>query len=356
MNLEIFKTLDTDRISALCSSIPQRNDYNGKLIQDKLSFWSSILTENLVFTNEQLREITINGLKPLCLDDVLNHLVSAGKIRDRNQGWINYFWSKIASSGLESEKTWVVVEKLEEIVKSLEIKQHLLDKEDYDHLSSRNELESQIITEYLIYKFKQKEGLEITDTDVDIIKLQKTVKSIRKQIAEIEGQINKLEIEIKELLVQKKRQKAVYSLKKKKTLESVLERRLNSLATVENIVDKINEKTTELEILEAYSTGTVVLKEFLKKMDKAQDTVDDLQDILADHKEIEDVMNITTYDDVEEELEELLTQEELSNKKANTLDVEGLIKELDNLNTGPALPTPKEKEKENQPEKSALLA
>ncbi|KAJ3259971.1 hypothetical protein HK103_001481 [Boothiomyces macroporosus] len=237
-----------------------------------------------------------------------------------------------------------------------------MDKDDYESMLSRNELESQIITEYLvsegrllvkdnIYKLKQKGTLEITDTDADIVKLQKTVKSIRNQITEIEEQIGKLELDIKTLLKEKKRQKAVYSLKKKKTLEAVLERRLNSLSTVENIIDKINEKTTELEILEAYSAGTVVLKEFLKKMDKAQDTVDELQDVLADHKEIEDVMNITTFDDVEEELEELLKQETL--EKDHEPDVEGLIKELDNLKTGPELPKIKEKE---TPKEEPLLA
>ncbi|KAJ3324630.1 hypothetical protein HDV06_006523 [Boothiomyces sp. JEL0866] len=312
MNLEIFNDLDSDRISALCSSIPQRNDYNGQQIQDKLSFWSSILLDNLVFTNTQLREVSINGLKPLCLEEV--------------------------------------VEKLQAVVHSFKLKHHLMDKEDYDLLLNRNQLESEIITEYLIYKFKQKGALEITNTDADIIKLQQTVKSLKNQITEIEEQISKLELDIKTMLAQKKRQKAVYSLKKKKNLEMVLEKRLNSLHTVEGIVDKINDKTTELEILEAYSTGTIVLKEYLEKMDKAQDTVDALQDVLADHKEIEDVMNITTYDDVEEELEELLKQEKL--EKSAEPDVESLIKELDSLTTGPELPKLKEKESP----KEALLA
>lgn len=129
-----------------------------------------------------------------------------------------------------------------------------------------------------------------------------------------------------------KKSTALYHLKSKKNLLKLLETRLGSLETLENIVMKINSSKTEIEILNAYNVGSEVLKQILGRkelqIDNVEHTIDTLAEVLADHRDIEDAMQISqeSYDDndLENELDLLVNEE----KK---LDEDALLKSLNEL-------------------------
>jgi charged multivesicular body protein 7 len=133
-------------------------------------------------------------------------------------------------------------------------------------------------------------------------------------------------------LIAGKKSTALYHLKSKKNLLKLLETRLGSLETLENIVLKINSSKTEIEILNAYNVGSEALKQILGRkelqIDNVEHTIDALAEVLADHRDIEDAMQISqeSYDDndLENELDLLVNEE----KK---LDEDALLKSLNEL-------------------------
>jgi hypothetical protein len=105
-------------ISALNSSFPpERDELNMPVITEKLTFWSTTLTETCrrkLLGDSQLSFDSYNiqhkfgdgGVFPLCLDDVLDHLKTSGKIVSPDtfeNGWMK--WTLDALSGLVFPKT-----------------------------------------------------------------------------------------------------------------------------------------------------------------------------------------------------------------------------------------------------------
>jgi hypothetical protein len=134
-------------------------------------------------------------------------------------------------------------------------------------------------------------------------------------------------------LKDKKKQKAMYHLKQRKNLESVVQKRIASLETLEILLQKIHSSHTDIEILEAYKVGSQTLSSILGKkelsIDNVEATMDSLQEVLQDQQDIENAMKIGQVemdDDLEQELNRLVEEEKVNEM---TAELEQLVLPVD---------------------------
>lgn len=164
----------------------------------------------------------------------------------------------------------------------------------------------------------------ITEIDFGRLTLKRTACNLTKQIEAMHLDIERLRAEIKVALSEKAKPKAMLSLKRAKRLEEIVEKRSNSLLTIEQIIEKIESAESEEKILQAYSVGSKALRSIISRTDigQVENTMDELAEVLADQREIESVMEqgqeeiISSHQlkyedsDLEKELEALLIQED----------------------------------------------
>lgn len=108
--------------------------------------------------------------------------------------------------------------------------------------------------------------------------------------------------------------KAKHSLRKKKELEKYIEKRTTALDNIQSLLYKIQQAESDSSVLESYRTGVNALKQTFKETGltetKVNDTMDELEDILDTHNEIEATLSRSLEpsleSDLEDELEKLL--------------------------------------------------
>lgn len=123
----------------------------------------------------------------------------------------------------------------------------------------------------------------ITALDVSIYALNKMEKSLAKSVEAIENDIEQTDSLVRQYLREKKKQLAKSFLRKKHVLEKNLGKTSNSLTTVQTLLLQIDETKHNAKIVEAFKMGTKTLKNAL---DDKNITVDNVEDALADVKEI----------------------------------------------------------------------
>ncbi|CAJ0746733.1 13740_t:CDS:2, partial [Entrophospora sp. SA101] len=181
-----------------------------------------------------------------------------------------------------------------------------------------------LVIKFCLKKYKLK--LEITELDCNIITIKETSRKLHEQIQDIETRIKELKTAASKYISLKQKTLAMKYLRKKLKLDKILVKRINSLEAVETILLKIQEAVSDAEIIEGYKAGADALQNTLVisglTIDKVDETMDHLQEVLADQKEIEDAMksgqdsilvaalNNDVDDELEKELENLLAAEE----------------------------------------------
>lgn len=161
----------------------------------------------------------------------------------------------------------------------------------------------------------------ITPLDISIYTLNKMEKSLTKSAETIENDIERTDALVRQYIRDKKRQLAKSFLRKKHVLEKNLAKTSNALTTIQTLLLQIDETKHNAKIVEAFKMGTKTLKNAL---DDKNITVDNVEDALADVKEIletnadiqfalsgaqfNDILNEGSVDDesLEAELAELL--------------------------------------------------
>ncbi|KAI9101761.1 Snf7-domain-containing protein [Phlyctochytrium arcticum] len=165
-------------------------------------------------------------------------------------------------------------------------------------------------------------ALEVTSSDKGIIRMRTTQKTLHLQVDDLEAKIVELTKSAQRCLQNKQRERALYYLRQKKFISSIISKRIGSIETLDNILGKIQSAETEAEVLNAYQAGTDSLKTLIKTsgltVDVVESTMDALEEALADQTEIENAMeygqnqitaNIADDEDLELELEALLLSE-----------------------------------------------
>ncbi|CAJ0748803.1 5813_t:CDS:2 [Entrophospora sp. SA101] len=208
-----------------------------------------------------------------------------------------------------------------------------------------------LVIKFCLKKNNNKLKLEITELDCNIITIKETSRKLLEQIQDIETRIKELKTAASKYISLKQKALAMRDLRKKLLLDKILVKRINSLETVETILLKIQEAVSDAEIIEGYKAGADALQNTLAisglSIDKVDETMDHLQEVLADQKEIDDAMksgqdsildaalNNDVDDELEKELEDLLAAEE--ERRALKEEVKQPIKvkdqELESLET-----------------------
>ena len=121
---------------------------------------------------------------------------------------------------------------------------------------------------------------------------------------------------------------ALSHLRSKKALLDLLSKRTLAQENLSAVLIKIEAAETDISILSAYQSATITLKSLLAhpnlQRDNVENTLDSLQDVLADQKEIEDAMLERgqhvgldlAEEDIQEELRLLQEEVDIDKKKA----------------------------------------
>ncbi|KAJ3133052.1 Charged multivesicular body protein 7 [Physocladia obscura] len=185
----------------------------------------------------------------------------------------------------------------------------------------------------------------ITEADIGIARITKTISSISSQITQLDGKIDQLKLHASEALGKKQRTRALAYLKQKAAVTGVLEKRVSSLHTLETILSGIQQAESEIGVLEAFKTGTKTLSTLLSSpalaVDSVNDVMDNLQDTLAQQREIDDAIldnnsriasdfhiSGVEEEDLERELEGLLAAEGAKEKEKKIDELAGMLGEL----------------------------
>ncbi|KAI8894100.1 Snf7-domain-containing protein, partial [Globomyces pollinis-pini] len=436
--LDSLKSLDKDRISALYSKFPvDRTNYNATSYDDKLKFWTNLIQKaidlNLFKSRLSIqswkldRVFEIHHLTPLGLNTVMTNLIFSGDIVNE-QDFLNdtsiahtfvlnplkWVWNKVSGQPneeviwTEKQISFIFLPYLKQICQEILTLIYQQDKlvltlKDLQDLilelgiSSEKDIEiilrnfklqqlvlSTVDSKMTIYKFKPKDATlsDITEVEIGIVKMQQTIKQLNDQIHDMEQSIIQFKNEAKENVKLGNKPKALYMLQKNKKLNELISKRLASLDTLESIIMKIGQSKTDIEVIDSFKLGTETLSTILKskqlQLDYVEDTMDNLNEVLADQKEIEETMTLnlpTTIDDDDLELElNQLLQKELEKVESvvtptsihtdqstvplgasDKVDVDGLVSELNNL-TIPKSDLPKEKNTSESSNSKILLA
>lgn len=145
----------------------------------------------------------------------------------------------------------------------------------------------------------------ITDLDRAVLGLKKQ----RDQLMKMQKQIEKDEIKTKELarklLAEKKKEKALKLLKRKKAIEKRYNHCETNIENIQGLIDQIKETQQQQDILKALDGGNVAMKELHKivSVDDAERIMDEAEEQQAQVSEIDKLISTTITDADEVELE-----------------------------------------------------
>ncbi|OAV96391.1 hypothetical protein PTTG_04034 [Puccinia triticina 1-1 BBBD Race 1] len=135
----------------------------------------------------------------------------------------------------------------------------------------------------------------INEVDRGVLSVKQTIHQLNRQIQNISAQIEQRTLEAKKYVQKSQPEIAATQLKSKKALQTVLSQRIGILETLNGVYLKIEQASTDAEIMNAYETSTKTLKSLLAepalKLDRVSQTMDNLQEVLADQKEIDEAIN-----------------------------------------------------------------
>lgn len=99
--------------------------------------------------------------------------------------------------------------------------------------------------------------------------------------------------DVRQCLRKQQRGKAMFILKKKRMLESVLQKRETALLNVNTVFNSIQDAHSDLQVVEALKKGSETLKSLTKTMEEqeVEKTLDKVAETLLDVKEFQRVMD-----------------------------------------------------------------
>lgn len=153
----------------------------------------------------------------------------------------------------------------------------------------------------------------ITQDDRGLIAVKQTHEKLQSQIADLESRIVDRQNRAANALKSKQKSQAIAFLKEKKMLNDLLTRRLDSKSTLDAVILKIEQAAGDVQVMQSYQTSTQVLKGLLSnenlQLDKVEKTVEQLEDAVADQKEIDGVIRGAAVQGEDEIDEDELQQE-----------------------------------------------
>ncbi|KAF9975625.1 hypothetical protein BGZ73_000639 [Actinomortierella ambigua] len=218
---------------------------------------------------------------------------------------------------------------LEIVLRALQYEYHALITGPLDPSKPATELTDR---EYII-KFVEPEDMkELAPVDRGTIELREMGRKLQSQVQDLEHRVEELTVRAKSCLARQQKIQAMTTLKSRKILKSVLEKRCSSLETVNAILFRIQTAQSDMEILQTLEKGSQTLNSVLTQkneegvqilsVDNIENTMDQLAEILADQEEVDEAVRNAN---------ELV---------APQVDEADLLEELDKLSSSPSVEAP----------------
>jgi len=187
-------------------------------------------------------------------------------------------------------------------------------------------------------------------------KMKETLANMDQREALLNKKINDQLVQAKQMMAKKNKNGALMCLKRKKMYEKQVQQLNGTRLTLESQLIAIENQSMNVEMFRAMQAGKNVMAEATKELnpDKVQDTMDDIQDQIADANEIGDLMS--------QQIGEPMDEDELLGE-LDDLEALGVDEELAGLNVGTTVPAqgqkvaePKAAEKDELDDLEASLA
>ncbi|TPX33864.1 hypothetical protein SmJEL517_g03371 [Synchytrium microbalum] len=371
---------DDQRLRALYASFPDKT-VNKTAYESRMAIWKRILISSIsnqwlsdskccLHRRDLEAKFKRKGTTPLGLQTVIDDMVESGLLVDvtlfkQDKSWnmwlldalvhapVNWAWQQMFGSqqSAQNDKVYVLVSAVQDIANTLSESIYNGSHSSIDLIFTLQDLKLQYATNTLlsdvllvcrqlaseskiliqlgaeaessIIKFKPPRSnlTPINETDKGIVTIKTTLSHLNKQVSRLDERSAQLMDQTKQHIKNKDRIRAKFVLKQRKMVEDVLEKRLASLATLEAIIDKLQAAETDAELISVYQIGTRTLQEFVSHtgltVAKVDATMDALDDVLADQREVEDAMmtgnamvqpNISE-DELEQELDSILAEQ-----------------------------------------------
>ncbi|XP_033318661.1 charged multivesicular body protein 7 isoform X1 [Bombus bifarius] len=170
----------------------------------------------------------------------------------------------------------------------------------------------------LLIKIAAHSSDSITEIEEGLYKLMKQENILIKEIELMEEEKINIISEAKSYLTKGLRQVAKTYLRKKKELESTIEKRAQTLNNIQSLITSIQNTHTNTTVISAYKIGSDVLKKLNESClseSNVIDIVDDLSEALEEQKEVQCILsesleNDDSNVDLEKELADLMKLDE----------------------------------------------
>ncbi|XP_074640561.1 charged multivesicular body protein 7-like [Tubulanus polymorphus] len=358
---------------------PFRNnrDVNLNSWNSKMNFWKKLILSDLEHTNTAIvdaksvaNNFKRNGRTPKCLAKVVHELVSEGKLKKKediekelNSSWMSwgvdvfvrkpFSWTLktvVGSSDKDciTEGQYVLSELIQEMSsKILDFYQRTMQVDVLDHLVDYSVLMSRCkhicsdetsfnlslltlqkngkvhIAEEKGYdkivKFCKKDEekvILITETDKKTIKLKRTEQALQHEIEKLYQDVENRLTEAKSFVKKGQKSSARTSLRGKKNLCLLIDKRETALLNIQDMLQKIRNSESDKKILESYEIGTDILKTSRGdvSISKIDDTMCNLEEAIEEQGEIGAALSkgfVTTDGDGDISISELEAELEL---------------------------------------------
>ncbi|KAI8098784.1 Snf7-domain-containing protein [Halteromyces radiatus] len=133
----------------------------------------------------------------------------------------------------------------------------------------------------------------ITEQDKAMISIKTTCEALQYQVQNMQQQIEKLTLTAQEHHQKKQKPQTLYSLRRRKHVTEVLDKRLKSLETMEGMLLKMESAQDDMQIIQAFDNGANALRSILTNglsMKSVEETMAKIQDVYDDQKETEQAM------------------------------------------------------------------
>ncbi|KAG0232536.1 hypothetical protein BGW41_001851 [Actinomortierella wolfii] len=186
---------------------------------------------------------------------------------------------------------------LEIVIRALQYDYHALITGPLDPRKPATELTDR---EFIIKFIDPGDNKELAPVDRGTIELREMGRKLQGQVHDLEHRVQELTVRAKTCIARQQKAQAMSVLRSRKILKSVLEKRCNSLETVNAILFRIQTAQSDVEILQTLEKGSQTLKDVLAQknesgeqilsLDNIENTMDQLADILADQDEVDEAV------------------------------------------------------------------
>lgn len=340
---------DDDRMNFMFSAFSESRDVNPKHWDSKLHFWSKAILESCKYHGDIHIDLTTlkrrfsrNGLTPLGLSIVLREMLQQGKLERKQdffncstEGWMSWFYGVAKSTFWWSARTVLggaddvkVDEQFVLVDVAKENAAWVLDKhyscvecDTTDHIIPWNVLKTrcpkfdeetlEIVMAYLqrhskavlfiapegekVVKFARKGEQKVTavsDNDIDIVKLRKTVASLTLQVNKLSNEVERCRFQAASCAKEGSKSKALKLLRKKELRQRTLDKAISNLNSFEEILHRIQNAHTDKMVIEALKSGTAALKGAHSEItiDAVEDVMDELNETLNASQDIDSAL------------------------------------------------------------------